>query len=137
MTQGSLWAALHQLARRLATVPQRLLLEYRRAPVKHADETGWRTDGHNGYAWLFCTATGQPLSFSPEPLGQRRPRGVRDPSAAGGLGRGSLQWLQSRCPVRSNIATRTLLREVQDLGKEFPDVGEVSRLSSQFRSAAG
>jgi len=28
-------------------VPERLLLEYRRAPVKHADETGWRTDGHN------------------------------------------------------------------------------------------
>jgi transposase len=53
--QGSLWAALHQLARRLAGVPQRLLLEYRRAPVKHADETGWRNDGHNGYAWLFCT----------------------------------------------------------------------------------
>jgi hypothetical protein len=41
---------LHQLARRLAEVPQRLLLEYRRAPVKHADETGWRNDGHNGYA---------------------------------------------------------------------------------------
>jgi transposase len=40
--QGGLWAALHQLARRLADVPQRLLLEYRRAPVKHADETGWR-----------------------------------------------------------------------------------------------
>ena len=36
--QGGLWAALHQLARRLAEVPQGLLLEYRRAPVKHADE---------------------------------------------------------------------------------------------------
>ncbi len=24
-------------------------------PVKHADETGWRNDGRNGYAWLFCT----------------------------------------------------------------------------------
>jgi hypothetical protein len=23
--------------------------------VKHADETGWRTDGRNGYSWLFCT----------------------------------------------------------------------------------
>ena len=53
--QGGLWAALHQLARRLAEVPQRLLLEYRRTPVKHADETGWRNDGHNGYAGLFCT----------------------------------------------------------------------------------
>ena len=50
-----MWAALHQLARRLATGPERLLLAYRQAKVKHADETGWRTDGHNGYAWLFCT----------------------------------------------------------------------------------
>jgi hypothetical protein len=40
--QGGLWGALHQLARRWADAPQRLLLEYRRAPVKHADETGWR-----------------------------------------------------------------------------------------------
>ena len=30
----------------------RLMEEYRRAPVRHADETGWRNDGANGYAWL-------------------------------------------------------------------------------------
>jgi transposase len=48
ITQGSLWAALHQLSARLASVPERLLLEYRGASVKHADETGWRTDGRNG-----------------------------------------------------------------------------------------
>ena len=29
--------------------------KYRKAPVKHADETGWRTHGNNGYAWLFAT----------------------------------------------------------------------------------
>jgi transposase len=32
------------------------VVEYRKAPVKHADETGWRTNGHNGYAWLFATS---------------------------------------------------------------------------------
>ncbi len=32
-----------------------LVDHYRQAPVKHADETGWRTDGKNGYAWLFAT----------------------------------------------------------------------------------
>jgi transposase len=73
ITQGSLWAALHQLARRLARVPERLLLEYRRAPVKHADETGWRTDGHNGYAWLFCTTLISLFRFHtgtiPQPFG--------------------------------------------------------------------
>jgi transposase len=52
---GSLLDALHQVARRLKDVPERLLKDYRRAPVKHADETTWRNDGGNGYAWLFAT----------------------------------------------------------------------------------
>ena len=26
-------------------------------PVVHADETGWRKDGHNGYVWTFSTPT--------------------------------------------------------------------------------
>ena len=27
------------------------------APVGHADETGWRQDGANGYVWTCCTPT--------------------------------------------------------------------------------
>ena len=27
----------------------------RASPVVHADETGWREDGHNGYVWTFST----------------------------------------------------------------------------------
>ena len=27
----------------------------RGSPVVHADETGWREDGHNGYVWTFST----------------------------------------------------------------------------------
>jgi transposase len=32
------------------------MAEYRQAPVKHADETGWRTNGQNSYTWLFATS---------------------------------------------------------------------------------
>lgn len=53
---GSLLAPLHRLAGLLGPVIHRLVEEYRQSPVKHADETSWRTDGHNGYAWLFCTS---------------------------------------------------------------------------------
>src|SRR2546422_5307842 len=28
-----------------------------------SDETGWRNDGHNGYAWLFCTALNSLFRF--------------------------------------------------------------------------
>ena len=38
-------------------ITQVVFLHYRQAPVRHADETGWRTDGRSGYAWLFASAT--------------------------------------------------------------------------------
>lgn len=52
---GATCNALHTLARRLTPVMPKLIREYRAAFVKHADETGWRSDGRGGYAWLFCT----------------------------------------------------------------------------------
>ena len=126
ITQGSLWAALHQLARRLATVPQRLVLEYRRAPVKHADETGWRNDGHNGYAWLFCTALVSLFRFrqsrsatvAQEVFGTKRLPGTLVVDRYNGY---------NRAPCAIQYCYAHLLREVQDLGKEFPEVAEVSR----------
>jgi transposase len=129
--QGSLWAALHQLARRLAGVPQRLLLEYRRAPVKHADETGWRNDGHNGYAWLFCTARislfrfrqSRSASVAKEVFGTQRLPGTLVVDRYNG-------YNQTPCSIQYCYAH--LLREVQDLGKEFPDVGEVSQFVESF-----
>ncbi len=27
--------------------------QYRQAPIKHANETGWRINSKNGYSWLF------------------------------------------------------------------------------------
>ena len=32
--------------------------QMRRSPVVHADETGWREDGHGGYVWAFSTPDG-------------------------------------------------------------------------------
>ena len=129
--QGSLWAALHQLARRLAEVPQRLLLEYRRAPVKHADETGWRNDGHNGYAWLFCTdrislfrfRQSRSASVAKEVFGTKRLPGTLVVDRYNGY---------NRAPCSIQYCYAHLLREVQDLGKEFPEVGEVSQFVGSF-----
>ena len=131
ITQGSLWAALHQLARRLASVPQRLLLEYRRAPVKHADETGWRTDGHNGYAWLFCTALislfrfrqSRSASVAREVFGTQRLPGVLVVDRYNGY---------NQMPCALQYCYAHLLREVQDLDKEFPEVCEVSQFVANF-----
>jgi transposase len=131
LSQGSLWSALHQLARRLEAVPQRLLLEYRRAPVKHADETGWRTDGHNGYAWLFCTEQislfrfrqSRSASVAKEVFGTERLPGTLVVDRYNG-------YNQMPCSIQYCYAH--LLREVQDLGKEFPEAGEVSQFVGSF-----
>jgi hypothetical protein len=84
ITQGSLWAALHQLAARLASVPERWLPEYRGASVKHAGETGWPTDGRHGYARLFGTdrvslfrfSQSRAASVAPEVFGSKRLPGI-------------------------------------------------------------
>jgi transposase len=131
ITQGSLWAALHQLARRLATVPERLLLEYRRASVKHADETGWRNDGHNGYAWLFCTPglslfrfrLTRAASVAREVFGTQRLPGTLVVDRYQGY---------NRVPCALQYCYAHLLREVQDLSKEFPDNDEVARFVASF-----
>ena len=47
---------LHRMAALFRGVMGKLIEEYRQAPVRHADETGWRTDGRSGYAWLFASA---------------------------------------------------------------------------------
>jgi transposase len=129
--QGSLWAALHRLAHRLQAVPQRVLLEYRRAPVKHADETGWRNDGHNGYAWLFCTAlislfrfrATRSASVAQEVFGAKRLPGTLLVDRYNG-------YNQAPCSIQYCYAH--LLREVQDLGKEFGQLTEVAQFVGSF-----
>jgi hypothetical protein len=121
---GSLVDAMHQLARRLEPVVEKLIKAYRRAPVRHADETGWRTDGGNGYAWLFATPsmslfrlrTTRSASVVKEVLGTRRLRGVLVVDRYAGYNR-------SPCAIQYCYAH--LLRDLEDLDKEFPDQPEV------------
>jgi hypothetical protein len=121
---GSLVDALHQLARRLEPVIPRLIQAYRRSPVRHADETGWRTDGGNGYAWLFCTPRlslyrfrdTRSASVVRDVLGTRRRRGVLVVDRYAGYNR-------SPCAIQYCYAH--LLRDLQDLENEFPDQAEV------------
>jgi transposase len=121
---GSLMDAMHQLAKRLAGVPEQLIREYRQAPVKHADETGWRNDGGNGYAWLFCTPELSIFVFRPsragtvarEILGSKPLPGVLVVDRYAG-------YNQAPCQIQYCYAH--LLRDLQDLEKNFPDQPEV------------
>lgn len=122
--ESSLIAGMHHLARLFKELPQQLITEYRQAPVKHADETVWPNDGRKGYAWLFCTPTSsifrlrltRAASVAKEVLGAESLPGVLvvDRYHAYNKAPCSLQYCYSH-----------LLRDVQDVGKEFPDHQEV------------
>jgi transposase len=108
----------------LASIPDRLMAEYRHAPVKHADETGWRTNGQNGYTWLFATPQLSLFLF-------RKPRAASVPQEV--CGEVPLPgWLvvdrdgaYNNAPCAIQYGYSHLLREVQALEREFPDAAEV------------
>jgi transposase len=52
---GALTDVLKGLARQGQAQEEALWEELRGSAIVHADETGWREDGQNGYIWLFST----------------------------------------------------------------------------------
>ena len=126
LPRGSLLGAMHALALRFKPALERLVKEYRRAAVKHADETGWRNDGQNGYAWIFCTPQLSLFRFrqsrsgrvAREMFGPKRLPGTLVVDRYAG-------YNQILCSKQYCYAH--LLREAQDLGKEFAQQPEVQR----------
>jgi transposase len=131
LRRGTLVGALHKLASRLEPALEQLLPAYRRAQVKHADETSWRNDGRNGYAWLFCTEKLSLFRFRQsraaqvalEVFGRRRLPGTLVVDRYAGYNR--VLCARQYCYAH-------LLREVEDLGTEFPDQGEVQRFAARL-----
>lgn len=135
---SSLIDAMHQLSKRLKDVPNALIESYRASPVKHADETGWRTDGNNGYAWLFCTPRisifrvrrTRAASVAKEVLGDKALRGILVVDRYNGY---------NKMPCSIQYCYAHLLRTVKDLEKDFPENAEiksfVDALASQLTNA--
>ena len=123
---GALINALHGLAKRLQPVIPKLLREYRAAFVKHADETGWRTDGQGGYAWLFCTPqlslfrfrASRSAKVAHEVLGTKRLPGTLVVDRYGAY---------NKAPCAIQYCYAHLSRDIEDLLQDDPDDPEVNR----------
>jgi transposase len=110
-------------------VLSKLIELYRQSAVKHAAETGWRTNGKNGYVWLFATDTISLFLF-------RQTRSGKVPQAV--FGNHPLPGVlvvdryagYNRAPCPLQYCYAHLLREVQDLEKDFPDSEEVKTFVS-------
>jgi transposase len=140
VSTGGLLRQFHYLAQKWEPVMAQLIKTYQESDVRHADETGWRTDGKNGYAWLFCTetlsifqfgktrASSVPLSI----LGEKQLSGVLVVDRYGG-------YNKMPCPLQYCYAH--LLRDLQSLEKKFPKSKEIkifiAHLAPLFAEAMG
>lgn len=135
---SSLVDAMHQLSKRLKDVPNALIEAYRASLVKHADETGWRIDGDNGYAWLFCTPKisifrvrkTRSASVPKEVFGEKAVPGVLVVDRYNGY---------NKMPCSIQYCYAHLLRTVKDLERDFPENAEmksfVEALAPQLANA--
>ena len=135
---GSLVQIFHRLARLFAGAPEKLIEQYRQSPVKHADETGWRTNGKNGYAWLFATEEISIFQFVKTRSG-KVPQAVFGQEQLPGILVVDRYAGYDKTPCKIQYCYSHLLRDVQDLEKEFPDSSEskafVSTLAPQLALA--
>ncbi|MGB8226450.1 MAG: IS66 family transposase [Sedimentisphaerales bacterium] len=121
---SSLIDAMQKLAGMLKDVPKGLIKAYRLAPVMHADETGWRMNGDNGYSWLFCTPdisifrfrNSRSSSVAKEVLGGKPLAGVLVVDRYNGY---------NKMPCSIQYCYAHLLRDVKDMEKDFPENAEV------------
>jgi transposase len=126
---GAAFEILHRVAGLFRSVIPKLIEEYRRSPVRHADETGWRNDGRSGYAWLFATPTLSLFLF-------RASRSARVAREA--LGEKPLPGVlvvdrynaYARAPCERQYCYAHLMREVKDLAKEFPNSAKVQAFTA-------
>jgi hypothetical protein len=61
LSQGALVDVLRRVAGATAAERVRLAAAVRASPAVHADETGWRENGQNGYIWVRATPRGERL----------------------------------------------------------------------------
>jgi transposase len=122
---SSLIDAMHQLAKRLRDIPESLIQLYRDSPLKHADETGWRTDGQNGYAWLFCTPDVSIFRFRRTRSGAVA-REVFGPEPLPGVLVVDRYNGYNKMPCSIQYCYAHLLRTVKDLEKDFPENTEIA-----------
>lgn len=124
VSTANLHAVFQRLSRIWKPAVDRLIKQYRKEPVKHADETGWRSDGNNGYAWLFCSPNISIFRFEDNRssrvrqiiLGTRRLPGVLITDRYG---------VYNKSPCSLQYCYAHLLRLVEDTGAQFADNQEV------------
>ena len=121
---STLSESLKRVGKNLEPSLERLKSDYRAALVRHADETGWRTDGSSGYSWYFGSKEvslhlfreTRSASVVKEVFGSEELPGVLVVDRYNGY---------HRVPCDIQYCYAHLLREMKDLAAEFETSQEV------------
>ena len=139
LSSGELVALLDQVREAAADTLAGLQKALRQSPVLHADETGWRQDGQNGYVWTFATAGEQPIRYYEHDPTRRQAVVQRIVGPAEGerataclvsdfyCGYNDYAGPQQRCWVH-------LLRDLHDLKVDYADRDDVRAWATAVRA---
>lgn len=133
VTKGGLINSFHYFGDLCGPVRDDLISLLKKEEVRNADETGWRTDGQSGFAWIFRSQNITIFEHCDS-------RGAKIPKAI--LGDESLDGVlvvdryngYNQVPVKIQYCYAHLLREVKKLEKEFPDENEIKTFSKRMGS---
>jgi len=131
ISSGSLFDVFHRVAKIWEPAISKITEEYRSSAVKHADETGWRTDGYSGYSWLFCSEKTSIFRFA-DTRASRIPKEIFGKNRLPGVLVVDRYQSYNKAPCKIQYCYAHLLRKVEDLGKQFNDNSEVTCFVSNF-----
>lgn len=123
LSVGGIVEVLHQVAQRGEPTVQQIQEQIRGSPVVHADETGWRQDGQNGYVWTYSTRTeryflrrGRNKEVVDEVLGER----------FGGVLVTDFYAAYDHYPGLHQRCWAHLLRDIHDLKAAYPEDADLA-----------
>ena len=131
LIDGNLIKIFHRLAGIWEPAFYKLKEEYRKSPIKHADETGWRTDGENGYSWLFRTDSLSIFAFK-ESRSSRIAKDILGKKKLKGVLVVDRYPVYNKAPCKIQYCYAHLLRNLEDIGKGFYDQNEVQAFVSSL-----
>jgi hypothetical protein len=122
------------LAGALQATRDALKAEIRGSPIVHADETGWREDGQNGYVWVFSTpgAQGARYYVFDRSRAQRVVEEFLGEEFQGVLG-SDFYGAYNVYTGRHQRCWVHLLRDLHDLKEEHPQDGAVQSWAQALR----
>jgi len=136
LSQGALVGAVRTVARQGAAQAAQIREQVRASPVVHADETGWRENGRNGYVWTFSTPTAR-LFVRGSRAGSMVDAALG--AAFAGVLVSDFYAAYDHVPTAKQRCWAHLLRDVHALRQQHPDdaalAGWATRLHALFERA--